>query len=660
MTRSSASRSGSESPPRAPLIIGVTGHRDLRKKDVPELESLVDDVLKDLKKNYPETPIVLLTPLAEGADRLVARVALRRLRKQAHLIAVLPRAQADYEKDFETQESLDEFHGLLKKTTGTIELPAVGDDKVEYALMGAYIARHSRILIALWDGLKGDPGGTADVVGFQQKGRFDNEVFQDAYERLAEPLGPGDDPLDAPEAGMVVHIVTPRQSKPGQSRPVPARAFETIKHAPGRRNLEAYSEALHVTHERLNTFNQDLRRLWEATARAREQRQQELMADSDWLPPRLAGIREQQAAADAMASYFQARTRRTVIALSIVVFLAALAFAHYSTLAPEGARRNPWSLALYFALLVTAGVVYSFATWSKFQDKYLDYRAVAEGLRVQFYWCLAGISKSVSDHYLRWQESELEWIRHALRPWSFQFSSEAGSPMPPQAARVAEERWIGEQAKYFRKNAPAKRYQVLTLETLRNVLLLASVCLAALEVLHFKETRPSFLILTRIAVLVVVGLLGWASWKHGQNLLRDPRPRKAFASFGIGLFVGLFLFATLSLTLFRLYCSPVVRGLIGEGRIENAPDAWRMVAMGLAAVLGGLIYGYAETMALSDESTQYERMDRIFENAKQTLESRPDTARRQALLEELGKEALAENGEWVLMHRQRPVQLPHA
>ena len=31
-----------------------------------------------------------------------------------------------------------------------------------------------------------------------------------------------------------------------------------------------------------------------------------------------------------------------------------------------------------------------------------------------------------------------------------------------------------------------------------------------------------------------------------------------------------------------------------------------------------------------------------------------------ALIEELGKEALVENGDWVLLHRERPLQVPKA
>ena len=80
-----------------PLVIGVTGHRDLRVQDIPELEAAVRNVLAELHAMCPKTPLVLLSPLAEGADRLVARVALA---DGATLVAPLPLARAEYEKDF--------------------------------------------------------------------------------------------------------------------------------------------------------------------------------------------------------------------------------------------------------------------------------------------------------------------------------------------------------------------------------------------------------------------------------------------------------------------------------------------------------------------------------------------------------------------------------
>jgi hypothetical protein len=77
-------------PDRLPLVIGVTGHRDLRDEDVARLEAEVAGVIAGLRRDYldgdGETPIIVLSALAEGADRLLARVALAR----ARLIAPLP------------------------------------------------------------------------------------------------------------------------------------------------------------------------------------------------------------------------------------------------------------------------------------------------------------------------------------------------------------------------------------------------------------------------------------------------------------------------------------------------------------------------------------------------------------------------------------------
>ena len=49
------------------------------------------------------------------------------------------------------------------------------------------------------------------------------------------------------------------------------------------------------------------------------------------------------------------------------------------------------------------------------QEKGQDYRALAEGLRVQMFWCLAGLGQSVPANYLQRQRSELDWVRAAIR-----------------------------------------------------------------------------------------------------------------------------------------------------------------------------------------------------------------------------------------------------
>src|SRR5512135_1153453 len=59
-----------------PLVVAVTGHRDLVEAEIPIIRSRVRDCLFSLRYEYPSRLIVVMTALAEGADRLVAEEAL--------------------------------------------------------------------------------------------------------------------------------------------------------------------------------------------------------------------------------------------------------------------------------------------------------------------------------------------------------------------------------------------------------------------------------------------------------------------------------------------------------------------------------------------------------------------------------------------------------
>lgn len=50
-----------------------------------------------------------------------------------------------------------------------------------------------------------------------------------------------------------------------------------------------------------------------------------------------------------------------------------------------------------------------------------DYRAIAEGLRMQFYWTACGNGGSISSEYLQRQRGELAWIRNVISAASFPY-----------------------------------------------------------------------------------------------------------------------------------------------------------------------------------------------------------------------------------------------
>jgi len=53
---------------------------------------------------------------------------------------------------------------------------------------------------------------------------------------------------------------------------------------------------------------------------------------------------------------------------------------------------------------------------------------------------------------------------------------------------------------------------------------------------------------------------------------------------------------------------------------------------------------------------QYRFMSRVFSIASVKLASDPDPARQRQVLQALGEVALEEHAEWILMHRERPLE----
>ncbi len=165
--------------PRLGLRVGVTGHRNLPSADMTLLDETIGKILdaigstmatlasdRTLHRFYQEAKPVLriISPLATGADRVVARQALAR---QWLLSAPLPFAQQEYEKDF--VDSVDEFRSLLAHARAIDEVVELdGSREAEgaaYFEAGNFVLRHSDVLIAVWDGLEAaGEGGTGEIV----------------------------------------------------------------------------------------------------------------------------------------------------------------------------------------------------------------------------------------------------------------------------------------------------------------------------------------------------------------------------------------------------------------------------------------------------------------------------------------------------------------
>jgi hypothetical protein len=174
------------------IRIGVTGHRQISDEKIiaEKINRVLTEYIFELfdkesnrifsAATNASIAFSILTPLAEGADRLVAKEVLKL--PNSIIEAVLPLAKEDYLNDFATQESQKEFEALLSQSRHPVilrkqllkeEYP-LGDladaRRRAYENVGRYIVDHCDALIALWDEESSRcKGGTADIVDYAKK-----------------------------------------------------------------------------------------------------------------------------------------------------------------------------------------------------------------------------------------------------------------------------------------------------------------------------------------------------------------------------------------------------------------------------------------------------------------------------------------------------------
>jgi hypothetical protein len=189
------------------LCVGVTGHRDIDPGALPKVRQLVGQAFDELEKQF-DLDFVIISSLAEGADRLVPEVALARERP-ARLIAPLPMPAEEYEKDFDTPESVGQFRRLLERAENHFVVgadngyDAPGQRVEAYRRAGLYVADNCHILLALSDGERsGKPAGTWEIIRAKQAGESPIGHPDFRHVQVNEPRG------------VVVEVRTPRRSAP--------------------------------------------------------------------------------------------------------------------------------------------------------------------------------------------------------------------------------------------------------------------------------------------------------------------------------------------------------------------------------------------------------------------------------------------------------------
>lgn len=154
--------------PRSPadLYVAVTGHRAVADPDAVAVAAA--RARRRILDRYPQRHVVVLSALAEGADRLLLAPWL--VDPDVELVALLPLPRAEYISDFHADESRAEFDRLMARAAHVIELPGHRADAAAYEAVGRALVSACDVLVAVWDGEPPrGPGGTGAVVAESRK-----------------------------------------------------------------------------------------------------------------------------------------------------------------------------------------------------------------------------------------------------------------------------------------------------------------------------------------------------------------------------------------------------------------------------------------------------------------------------------------------------------
>ena len=424
------------------LVVGVTGHRNLVESETSDLKDKIRGLFVKLQDLYPHTPVVLLTSLAEGGDLLAAEVA-REL--DLRIVAPLPLPRGLYLREFRSQTARQAFEDLCNYAH-VFELPLVGGTTLElvshegvarskqYAQAGVYVASHCQVLLALWDGKPSDElGGTAQVVQYH---------ITDEMPGFLGNRKTGQQLLAEDENDLVLHVVCSRDRANGEPAapltPFEARWLSSDLDEPVADRLPDRYQRIFA---RTDEFNRDTLKYRDKISRERT----DLISPDEY--KRLNGndrrVFQLFYTADWLANHFQRRLNTALRGTYLIAVLMGLSFILYADVPGYD------NMVFVFLLFFFVGfVLYRLGKKRHWHRKYLDYRVLAEGLRVQYFWQIAGVSAGsgtefAHDNFLQKQDIELEWVRNVMRVASLRRRARSGPSIEGGLDEVIQ-RWIGD------------------------------------------------------------------------------------------------------------------------------------------------------------------------------------------------------------------------
>ena len=429
-----------QDPGAVPLVIAVAGHRDPRPEYVPLLRYNTRLQLEQLMKELPHTPLLMLNGMAAGVDTEIAeeflavvtaqrlRTASTKLLPSHQLVATLPKTPEVFAGDFDDDISRQRCRSLLQRADAVLHpgncrefiIPPLPEgqtpsdtDPTPYAQQGVFVARHSYLMLAYYDGIDTNLiGGTAHVVTIQRQEIY--PLFLDEAEVAAsgEP------------AALICHA-TPRLKHPiPRHQPGEIRYWSLHGHQGEWRTIDpTIPESLLELPRQLEAINMKV------------------------VDPQLIPVVRQEGRYTRLCSALEheATALKTSHIRWIRVFIA-LGFA--LVMVAELLEGKPWFGVAVLALLASLGWLPRFQQTSKKQ--LIENRSLIECLAVQYLWSALGVKLDAADLFQVRNHTQLRLARLMLRAVKTQLLALNGAGRRPIAEALPQARiWMEGQVQFL-------------------------------------------------------------------------------------------------------------------------------------------------------------------------------------------------------------------
>lgn len=470
----------------------------------------------------PDTELRIMVGMAQGADLLVAQLALER---GIAVDAVLPMPFAEYARDFD-EKSLEVLRALLRQpNVQCTELapPAYASGSGGAARDSLYtqltecLINKSNVLLALWDGESSRlPGGTADTVLRYLSARTD----AGGSERGIEFVDAGADPVWGPQ--FVYWVPTPRSDTLASLHQEPCY-LSGLGESLLSRHAGMPPELAHQLAE-LNGYNREFALLLErGSITAPDSLMAALPADLPAADRRwLERIDAEYGKADALAVFYQRHSDRLFRWFSYLGFSMALLFLAYTKLVASSVL-----LSMYLLMLVAGLALFYWVKERHWFAKHLIYRVLAETMRARFFLLLGGVNRLVSAGELInltgiSQFAGFSWIGNVLKnvePLDLEQPASAASA--GQRLDCVHGTWIEGQQAYFRSRIRKLERTHHRLERLKTRLLFAVVAAALFLVLFAQRSHTTIVgsvsVKDLLLFLMALSVVWLGIWELYQN-----------------------------------------------------------------------------------------------------------------------------------------------